>query len=118
MCRHLKNARDQSLCNRCRFVKNARRRNKTQARRTAAEKVGDRITWRELGERDGWVCHICSGKVKRVSGRAKEPRGATVDHLIPVAAHGTHRWDNVALAHRSCNVSRGAAGEVQLRLVG
>jgi 5-methylcytosine-specific restriction endonuclease McrA len=31
---------------------------------------------------------------------------------------GTHTWDNVALAHRSCNLKRGAGGVAQLRLVG
>jgi 5-methylcytosine-specific restriction endonuclease McrA len=87
-------------------------------RRIAAEKSGDDITWQELGERDGWVCHLCNGKVKKLGGRAKQPKGATVDHLVPIADGGSHTWDNVALAHRSCNTSRGAGGTAQLRLVG
>lgn len=88
------------------------------ARRTTAEKVGDNITWQELGERDGWRCHLCGLKVLKRGGTAKQPKGATVDHIVPIADHGTHTWDNVALAHRLCNLSRGAGGEAQLRLVG
>ena len=117
-CRPFKQAQNQSLCNRCRFVKRSRQRNKTQARRLAVEKAGDDIGWRELGERDGWRCHICSGRVLKRSGTAHVPNGATVDHLVPIADDGSHTWDNVALAHRSCNTSRGAGGTAQLRLTG
>jgi 5-methylcytosine-specific restriction endonuclease McrA len=78
-------------------------------RRRAAERNGDKgITWRSVAERDGWGCHLCGGEVEQVGGTAKEPRGATVDHLTPIALGGPHTWDNVALAHRLCNVSRGA----------
>jgi 5-methylcytosine-specific restriction endonuclease McrA len=118
MCRYRKWKRDESLCNRCRFIKKARQKNVATARRQSAEKAGDKIAWRELGERDGWQCHICNRKVQKRAGTAKQPKGATVDHIVPVAHGGSHTWDNVALAHRVCNTSRGAAGEVQLRLVG
>lgn len=117
-CRPRAHERDQTLCNRCRFIKKGTQRNLAMARRYAAESAGDNITWRELGERDNWKCHICSGRVLKRAGRAKQPKGATVDHLIPVADGGTHTWDNVALAHRSCNTSRGAGGTAQLRLTG
>ncbi len=90
-----------------------------RARRLEAEHRGDRdIHWLKLGERDGWRCHLCSKKVAPVAGTAERMDGATVDHLIPIASGGTHTWGNVALAHRSCNLSRGTRGEVQLRLVG
>lgn len=117
-CRPRAQARDQSLCNRCRFVKKGRQRNIAMARRRHAENAGDKITWQKLGDRDGWRCHICDGIVKQVAGAAKQPHGATIDHLVPVADDGRHTWDNVALAHRSCNVRRGAGGAVQLRLAG
>lgn len=107
-----------TLCRPCRATRIAARRSAAMARRWAAERVGDEITWRELGIRDSWVCHICGGKVRQVPGGAKSPLGATVDHLIPIAGGGEHRWHNVALAHRKCNTSRGARGMVQLRLVG
>jgi 5-methylcytosine-specific restriction endonuclease McrA len=41
-----------------------------------------------------------------------------VDHLVPIAAGGSHTWDNVAVAHWDCNQSRGHTGPAQLRLVG
>jgi 5-methylcytosine-specific restriction endonuclease McrA len=31
------------------------------------------------------------------------PDAPTVDHIIPLAKGGTHTWDNVQLAHWSCN---------------
>lgn len=92
---------------------------KAQARRLDVERRGDKdIHWSTLGERDGWTCHLCSKPVKQQAGTAHVPLGATVDHLLPIAAGGEHVWANVALAHRKCNTSRGAGGIAQLRLVG
>ena len=106
-------------CVPCIDIGNARRRDEAHARRRKAIRDGDEsIHWKQLGERDRWICHICSKRVLMKPGVAKTPRGATVDHIIPVSDDGKHEWDNVALAHRSCNLSRGAGGEVQLRLVG
>jgi 5-methylcytosine-specific restriction endonuclease McrA len=94
-------------------------RSAAEARRLDAVRVGDQdIHWTLLGERDGWVCHLCSKRVPKVAGTAEQPMGATVDHLIPIAHGGEHVWANVALAHRTCNISRGARGVAQLRLVG
>ena len=31
------------------------------------------------------------------------PNAPTVDHILPLAKGGTHTWDNVQLAHWSCN---------------
>ena len=79
------------------------------ARRQAAEQRGDKgITWQTVADRDGWDCHLCGESVKHAAGTAHEPEGATVDHLTPIALGGSHTWDNVALAHRRCNISRGA----------
>lgn len=95
------------------------RRRSSEQRRRERERRGDTsIHWRPLGERDGWRCHICCKPVPRVGGNAEHMNGATVDHLLPIADGGEHEWHNVALAHRSCNLARGTAGSVQLRLVG
>jgi len=92
-------------------------RGPSEVKRRHAVRSGDQsISWQTCGERDGWVCHLCRCKVKREAGGAKNPKGATVDHLIPVSADGHHEWDNVALACWDCNVRRGALGLVQLRL--
>lgn len=90
-----------------------------EARRRSVIARGDRaITWLAVGERDGWRCHLCAKPVPKVAGGASRPDGATVDHLVPIARGGEHVWSNVALAHRACNVSRGARGIVRLRPVG
>lgn len=95
------------------------RRCHAETLRREAEQAGDKdIHWKSLGERDKWRCHICGDKVPKIPGTATNALGATVDHLVPIHAHGTHTWTNVALAHRTCNVSRGTGGIVQLRLVG
>lgn len=97
-------------CRRCNNVGEYKlRRGKAIRRRYLAEKVGDMgITWRALGRRHGWDCHLCGKPVLQKAGTAHEPWGGTVDHLIPIVDGGTHTWDNVALAHRRCNISRGA----------
>ena len=76
----------------------------------------DAITLDELMERDNRRCHICGGKVseRRKFGKHGTPRGGmstypTVDHIIPVSRGGSHTWENVKLAHWSCNSKRGAA---------
>jgi len=116
LCRKAPQASNRSLCHRCKWLDTAKRRDAATARRLHLVSTGDDITWRELGERDGWICHLCSKRVPKKAGTAKNPKGATVDHLVPVSDDGLHVWENVALAHRSCNLSRGAGGDVQLRL--
>lgn len=105
-------------CNHCQFIATSTRRNANSAKRRHIECAGDKsISWRTVGERDSWICHLCSRKVPQQAGKAKSPKGATVDHLIPIGNGGLHVWDNVALAHRCCNVNRGANGIAQLKLI-
>ena len=78
-------------------------------RRAQAVAAGDGgITWLSVGVRDGWVCHLCGGHVLQVGGTAAHPHGANVDHVKPIAAGGDHVWSNVAVAHRVCNMLKGA----------
>ncbi|MFM1966975.1 MAG: phage Aminay [Actinomycetota bacterium] len=106
-------------CPRCQHERDAERRGVDFARRRKVIRNGDRaITWRSVGERDGWVCHLCHLPVKRKADSPHDPKSATVDHILPIAAGGQHEWSNVALAHWLCNVSRGARDHVQLRPVG
>lgn len=92
-------------------MKSARRRAKMRG--CSVEKVEPLVVF----ERDGWRCHICRKSVdRRLSGRDR--MGPTLDHLIPLSAGGEHSYANTALAHRSCNSSRGARGAVQLALIG
>jgi 5-methylcytosine-specific restriction endonuclease McrA len=67
-------------------------------------------------DRDGGRCHICARCVDpTLSGNA--PMGPTIDHLIPCAEGGIDGAENVALAHRACNVNRNTGGVAQLRLI-
>lgn len=84
-------------------------------RRRTAERVGDNITIVALGERDGWICHLCGKPItKRRGGDATSP---SIDHLVPISDHGAHEWANVAIAHKVCNSRRHTGGTVQLRLM-
>lgn len=70
--------------------------------------------WREVDRlsvfiREGGRCHICHRKV--------DPDNFHLEHLWPLAAGGEHSPSNVAIAHPSCNLQKGARLEVvQLRL--
>lgn len=88
-----------------------------RARRRGALDGGEKITLREIAERDGWKCHLCGEHVEDQPYDYRASDG-TLDHLIPVADGGTHTRDNVRLAHMGCNAKRNTGGEVQLLLFG
>jgi 5-methylcytosine-specific restriction endonuclease McrA len=79
--------------------------------------AGAALSIDQLGERDGWRCHLCRRRVSRTM-RSPHPRSASFDHLIPVSHGGTDAPENLRLAHRGCNSRRGNRGAVQLQLVG
>ena len=59
-----------------------------------------------LYERDGGICYLCGEEVLPYRGEIGEDGwgdGWTADHVIPLVRGGTETWDNVRLAHRSCN---------------
>lgn len=95
----------------------ARWRRKGAVRRRGAVAVGEPMSVEQLGERDGWRCHLCHRKVK-AGLHYLDPGAATFDHLIPVADGGVDAPENLRLAHRRCNTRRGTGGAVQLLLVG
>jgi 5-methylcytosine-specific restriction endonuclease McrA len=73
--------------------------------------AGSRFNPVIIGDRDGWVCHLCGKKVRR--------EDASIDHLIPVADGGPNILSNVALAHMRCNARRGRNRmAAQLRMIG
>lgn len=89
-----------------------------RSRGKAATVPGERFTLDDVFARDNGVCHLCGKDVDR-SLSFTDAMGPTMDHLVPLVAGGAHSLANVALAHRSCNSSKGtrAVGE-QLRLIG
>lgn len=104
-------------CRDCVAIRRRTHFRRKNAIRRGAAKVGRTISITELGERDHWRCHLCRRRVHPAL-RSPHPRSATFDHLIPVSAGGTDAPENLRLAHRRCNSSRGAGGTVQLMLVG
>lgn len=52
-------------------------------------------------ERDGYICGLCGGDV--------EPMDVHIDHIWPVARGGGNSFDNLQVAHSSCNVRKGAS---------
>lgn len=100
-------------CAQCR----KRRANDQASRKNHARRaLGITLTVHEIAERDGCACHICGKRVNmNLSGMAKF--GPTIEHITPVSLGGDNSPDNVALAHRYCNVSRGNRGSSQMLLV-
>jgi hypothetical protein len=91
--------------------------NKNAARKNHQRRaLGVVLTVHELAQRDGTSCHICGKKVNmKLSGRTKY--GPTIEHIFPVSLGGDNSRNNLALAHRHCNVSRGNRGHSQLLLI-
>lgn len=85
-------------------------RRDSNGRLTSSERYGKTYApnhARVMREED--TCHVCGLPVdKTLSGR--HPLGPTVDHLVPVAAGGTHDRANLRLAHARCNNQRQAPG--------
>lgn len=93
---------------RCQKVAHARHR--SHCRRVLIKaQAHDRIELTALAARDGWRCHLCHRKVRRSE--------ASIDHLEPLSLGGSHTWQNVALAHRTCNSRRSNRGPAQLLLI-
>lgn len=78
----------------------------------------DRIDPIKVFERDKWRCHLCGCRTpKRLRG-SYEPNAPELDHIIPLAAGGSHTWGNVACSCRECNNSKSdqPLGQIGLEL--
>lgn len=87
-----------------------------------------------IGDRDGWRCHICLGRVRRPDAdpQNNDRDAPSVDHVIPLDSlrdptadvlsfiayyGGLHVPENLRLAHKGCNSGRRVNGYGQLVLV-
>lgn len=68
----------------------------------------DQITREALGDRDGWVCGICKALIDPTL-EYPDLMSATIDHIVPIAHGGRHRWSNVQISHFACNMTKGDA---------
>lgn len=77
---------------------------------------------RDIYERDGYRCQICSKRVFRKARYRKRdgkihPLSPTIDHIVPMCRGGNHEPSNCQTACFMCNSKKGASGGGQLRLV-
>jgi hypothetical protein len=90
-----------------------------KAKRRAVKKAAfvARVSPRKIFERDKWACQLCRKPVNR-STVAPHPLAPVIDHIVPLAAGGTHEPSNVQCAHFLCNSRKGSRGGGQLLLIG
>jgi len=50
----------------------------------------------------GTICYICGSSCEQMDDLLN-PLAPVVDHVIPIAAGGTHDPENLRVAHRICN---------------
>lgn len=84
-------------------------RRKANYHKRRAQKLGTQvedIRPVDIYERDIWLCGLCLTPVDPdVSW--PDPMSASLDHVLPLSKGGTHTYENVQLAHLTCNVSKG-----------
>ena len=69
------------------------------------------ISLNKLIERDKGICQICGEPVDKndLAYGSCGPWYPTIDHVRAIANGGSHTWDNVQLAHHSCNSNKGTS---------
>lgn len=101
--RHYRNT-----CNRAKERRRARKRNGY---------VAD-VYRKRVFELDAYKCHLCGRRCDPTKS-VPHPRAPTVDHVIPLAAGGTHEPANCRTACFRCNAIKGdRGGGEQLALLG
>lgn len=64
---------------------------------------------KKVFERDGYRCHLCRKKTNPRQ-QVPHPKAPTIDHIIPLAAGGTHEPANCRTACFLCNSQKGSRG--------
>jgi 5-methylcytosine-specific restriction endonuclease McrA len=62
-------------------------------------------------------CHLCGLDIDYAASHL-EPLAFTIDHILPLAKGGTDTIDNLAAAHRRCNLAKGDGPKELKALVG
>lgn len=62
----------------------------------------------DVFNRDGWRCQVCGCATPSKRRGSKARNAPELDHRVPMAKGGSHTWDNVQCACRSCNAFKGA----------
>jgi 5-methylcytosine-specific restriction endonuclease McrA len=74
-------------------------RNRENSRRRQTGQTASRVAYAAVLERDGMVCHICTGSIADLS-------DLHFDHVMPLARGGAHHADNIKPAHALCNMRK------------
>ena len=99
------------LCDECRDLNHSAQRRwmriKRERRMTGGASNISPARLYEMADRMCALCHRVTDHPRVwkqwVTYKRWIPNAPTVDHIIPLAKGGTHTWDNVQLAHWSCN---------------
>lgn len=84
-------------------------RRKANSHKRRAQKLGTRTELLrpiDIYERDIWLCGLCSTAVDP-DAAWPDPMSPSLDHILPLSKGGAHTYENVQLAHLTCNVSKG-----------
>lgn len=84
-----------------------RRKSQQRRARMKGDTEAPQIDRDDVAEQAKWICGLCDSSVDRTLAWP-DPLSASLDHILPLAAGGLHRLDNVQLAHLGCNMSKGA----------
>ena len=58
--------------------------------------------------RDDWTCQLCGVQTPKELRGTTDPRAPELDHILPIAAGGSHVPENCQCACRACNGAKGA----------
>jgi len=92
--------------------------NKEKRRAVKRNAFVAKVYRKKVFELDGYRCHLCNKMCDKTKA-VPHPRAPTVDHVIPLAAGGTHEPSNCRTACFMCNSVKGdRGGGEQLALIG
>jgi 5-methylcytosine-specific restriction endonuclease McrA len=80
-------------------------RSRQNKRRRKKYECGDKIDPYVVYVHYDWVCQLCKVDIDPEL-RLPDHMAATLDHVTPLSAGGTHTWDNVVPAHAICNFKK------------
>ncbi len=72
--------------------------NRRRAKKAGSETDG--VKYSHIIERDGLWCYLCSSSISKSA--------VTIDHIEPLVSGGSHTEENLAVACKFCNSSKGA----------
>ena len=81
---------------------------RTRAKRYGCTEFDKTISLKAVVTKYGGVCQICGRPTdwEDIAGGHIGRAYPTVDHIVPLSKGGAHTWENVQLAHMSCNAGK------------